>query len=94
MIVPNGKPVIDIAAAVIDILLRDGLLEVSKGIDGISLEDIFVVVCAEHNRHVQAGFADSARQVNAAHLSGNLNIDKEQIDFRLVLDGLQYVLGG
>ena len=94
VIVPNGKPVIDIAAAVIDILLRDGLLEVSQGVDGVSLKDIFVLVRAEHNRHVQAGFADSARQVNAAHLSGNLNIDNEQIDFRLVLDGLQYVLGG
>lgn len=94
MIVSENEPVVHIAAAVIDVLLRDGLLEVSQGIDGVSLKDVLVVVRAEHNRYVQAGFADSARQVDSAHLTGNLNIDKEQINFRLVLDGLQYVLGG
>lgn len=94
MIIPDGKPVIDVAAAVVDILLRDGLLEVSERIDGVSFKNIFAVVRAEHDGHVQMRFTDLSRQLDAVHFSGNLNIDEEQIDLGSVLQMIKQIFGG
>lgn len=94
VIVPNGKPVIDVAATVVNILLRDGLLEVSECIDGVSFKDIFAVVRAEYDGHVQMRFADLSRQLDAVHFSGNLYIDEEQIDLGSVLQMIKQIFGG
>ena len=94
VIVPNGKPVIDVAATVVNILLRDGLLEVSECIDGVSFKDIFAVVRAEYDGHVQMRFADLSRQFDAVHFSGNLYIDEEKIDLGSVLQMIEQIFGG
>ena len=93
MIIPDGKPVIDVAAAVVDILLRDGLLEVSERIDGVSFKNIFAVVRAEHDGHVQMRFTDLSRQFDAVHFSGNLYIDEEQINLGSMLQMIEQIFG-